>query len=164
LKTEIADHDAACPPIVPTAAQAERCNSWARQLDARKAALEARLGELGVEILPPGAEPPPGQPGAPGAEEPPGTPEETPSFPPPREITGLTKHGSESVEAHDGHGVNDSALQDAFEHPIQPPRFELDELGRGAYVYEGEDAVVVLNKDGQVVTAWPRNHNGWRHP
>jgi guanyl-specific ribonuclease Sa len=74
LKTELNEHRAACPPIVPTEAQADRCNTWGRELNARKAALEARLGELGVEILPPGAEPTPAQPGAPNAEPTPGRP------------------------------------------------------------------------------------------
>ena len=43
-----------------------------------------------------------------------------------------------------------------------PPSYQIDEQGRAAYVYQGKDAIVVLNKDGQVVTAWPRSHQGWR--
>lgn len=43
-------------------------------------------------------------------------------------------------------------------------QFKVDELGRGAYVYVGKDATVVLNKDGQVVTAWANSRAGWRNP
>ncbi|BBX41034.1 hypothetical protein X011_08405 [Mycobacterium tuberculosis variant microti OV254] len=77
-------------------------------------------------------------------------------------INGFTSHGRESADEHDGHGVNDSALQDAVEHPLNPPRFKLDEQGGGAYVYDGKDATVVLNQNGQVVTCWANNHDGWR--
>jgi hypothetical protein len=47
--------------------------------------------------------------------------------------------------------------------PVSPPRFKLAGQGRGSYAYEGPDAVIVLNEDGQVVTAWAKNHDGWRH-
>ncbi len=40
------------------------------------------------------------------------------------------------------------------------PSLKVDELGRGAYIYVGKDAAVVLNKDGQVVTAWA-NSRSW---
>lgn len=48
--------------------------------------------------------------------------------------------------------------------PVVAPQFKLDELGRGAYVYVGKDATVVLNQDGQVVTAWANSRAGWRNP
>jgi hypothetical protein len=86
-----------------------------------------------------------------------------PHFPPPQHINGFTDHGQERIQARDGHGVNDGALNEAVEHPVNPPRFKVDDQGRGSYVYEGPDAVVVLNKDGQVVTGWAKNQNGWRH-
>jgi hypothetical protein len=115
----------------------------------RQAAIRARLRDLGIPIE---------------GEQPPTPAEGTPPFPPPTKITGFTGHGEEQVSGRDGHGVNDRALQDAIANPTQTPIFELDEEGRGAYKYLGKDAAVVLNKDGQVVTAWPRNRNGWRHP
>ena len=31
------------------------------------------------------------------------------------------------------------------------------------YNNQGKDATVVLNKDGEVITAWPNNDHGWRH-
>ena len=91
----------------------------------------------------------------------PGTAE--PPFSPPQQINGYTNHGRQSVDDHDGHGVNDGALQDAVQHPLSPPSYQINEQGKGAYLYQGKDATVVLNKDGQVITAWPNNRNGWRH-
>lgn len=101
--------------------------------------------------------------GGEGEEAPHPTPDEPP-FPPPGHINGFTGHGQERIQGRDSHGVNDGALTDAVEHPLNPPRFRLDDQGRGSYAYEGPDAVVVLNQDGQVVTAWAKNQNGWRHP
>ncbi|MGC2652220.1 MAG: hypothetical protein WA317_01165, partial [Mycobacterium sp.] len=115
----------------------------------RQAAIRARLGDLGIRIE---------------GEEPAQHPEKAePPFPPPQQINGFTDHGRERVEDRDGHGVNDDALQDAVEHPVSPPSYQIDSQGRGSYSYEGKDAIVVLNKDGQVVTAWARAHQGWRH-
>jgi hypothetical protein len=115
----------------------------------KQGAIRARLGDLGVPIE--GEEPA----HHPGTAEPP--------FPPPQQINGYTGHGRQSVDDHDGHGVNDEALQDAVQHPLSPPSYQINEQGQGAYLYQGKDASVVLNKDGQVVTAWPRSRQGWRH-
>jgi hypothetical protein len=115
-----------------------------------------------------GAGPKGGSGGSGGAEgrgeEPPRQAPGEPPFPPPGHINGFTGHGLERIQDRDGHGVNDGALNEAVEHPLNPPRFKLDDQGRGSYAYEGPDAVVVLNHDGQVVTAWAKNQNGWRHP
>jgi hypothetical protein len=67
-----------------------------------------------------------------------------PPFPPPKQINGFTGHGRQSVNNHDGHGVNDDALHDAVEHPMWPPSYQIDEQGRAAYLYQGKDAIVVL--------------------
>lgn len=123
----------------------------------RQVAIKARLNDLGVPIAGGESAPPP-------TREPPQATEDTPPFPPPTRINELTEHGAEQVNGRDGHGVNDSALQDAVAHPIGPPVFELDEKGRGAYAYVGKDATVILNRDGQVVTAWANIPHGWRHP
>jgi len=133
-------------PLPP--AQYSTCVASRGPLLERQAAIRARLGQLGIPVDGEG-------PASPATGEPP--------FPPPQQINGFTSHGRESVEDHDGHGVNDTALQDAVEHPLEPPSYEVDEQGRGAYIYRGKDATVVLNSDGQVVTAWPRSRQGWRH-
>jgi hypothetical protein len=136
--------------ILPTEQGAyDSCIADKQPLLDRQAAIRARLHDLKVPI---DGEEPPQHPGT--AEAP---------FPPPQQINGYTGHGSQSVDDHDGHGVNDSALQDAVQHPLSPPSYQINEQGKGAYVYQGKDATVVLNKDGQVITAWPNNRNGWRH-
>lgn len=84
-------------------------------------------------------------------------------FPAPQSISGMTEHGAQQVMTRDGHGVSDEALQSAVDKPTQPPRFTPDNYG-GTYRYVGEDAIVVLNKDGQVVTAWATSRGGWRTP
>jgi hypothetical protein len=114
----------------------------------RQAAIRARLVQLGVSIDGEGS-------GAPTTAEPP--------FPPPGQINGYTDHGRERIEGRDGHGVNDSALQDAVEHPTEPPQYETDQYG-GNYTYVGKDATVILSKDGRVITAYANNRGGWRYP
>jgi hypothetical protein len=114
----------------------------------RQAAIRARLRDLGIPVE---------------GEQPPAPTQGAAPFPPPTHITGLTRHGEEQINVRDGHGVSDRALQDAVANPTRSPVFELDEYG-GTYTYFGEDAEVILNKDGKVVTAWPKTRNGWRNP
>ncbi len=88
---------------------------------------------------------------------------ETPAPPPPgtpKEITGRTKHGEEQAQSRDGHGVSDSAIDDAVRNPTTTPEAQAN----GTYKFIGKDAIVILNGAGQVVTTWATNHNGWRHP
>ncbi len=83
-------------------------------------------------------------------------------FPPPTEITGVTKHGEEQADTRNrGHGVSDEAMKDAVEKPVEEPRYDVE---RGTYFYTGNDAVVALNEEGEVVTTWPLNRRGHRHP
>jgi hypothetical protein len=136
--------------VLPTEQGAyDSCIADKQPLLDKQSAIRARLGDLGVPIE--GEEPA----HHPGTAEPP--------FPPPQQINGYTGHGRQSVDDHDGHGVNDEALQDAVQHPLSSPSYQINEQGQGAYLYQGKDASVVLNKDGQVVTAWPRSRQGWRH-
>jgi hypothetical protein len=136
--------------VLPTEQGAyDSCIADKQPLLDKQAAIRARLGDLGVPIE--GEEPA----HHPGTAEPP--------FPPPQQINGYTGHGQEQIEERDGHGVNDSALQDAVQHPLSPPSYQINEQGKGSYLYQGKDATVVLNKDGEVITAWPNNHRGWRY-
>jgi hypothetical protein len=136
--------------ILPTEKGAhDSCIADKQPLLDRQAAIRARLHDLKVPIE---------------GEEPAQHPETAePPFRPPQQINGYTGHGRQSVDDHDGHGVNDDALQDAVQHPLSPPSYQINEQGKGAYLYQGKDATVVLNKDGEVITAWPNNHHGWRH-
>ncbi len=86
-----------------------------------------------------------------------------PPFPPPEEITGTTEHAEQQIAGRDGHGVNDAAIQDAVENPVKEPKYRPDQYG-GSYRYTGKDAIVNLNKDGQITTAWAKSRAGWRHP
>ncbi|UMB68769.1 WXG100 family type VII secretion target [Mycobacterium paraterrae] len=136
--------------ILPTEQSGyDSCIADKQPLLDRQAAIRARLHELKVPIE---------------GEEPAQHPDTAdPPFPPPQRINGYTGHGQEQIEGRDGHGVNDRALQDAVQNPTSPPSYQINDKGQGAYLYQGKDASVVLNKDGQVVTAWANNHNGWRY-
>ncbi|WP_236056813.1 hypothetical protein [Mycobacterium sp. SM1] len=120
LKEDLARYSDDClkrPFVLPQEQGAyDSCVARMGELNARKAALESRLRDLGVQL---GNEPapPPTQPGAhdtqPPAQESPQIPQETPPFPPPNRVTGLTEHGAQQVNSRDGgHGVSDSAMQD----------------------------------------------------
>ncbi|MGH3628859.1 MAG: putative T7SS-secreted protein, partial [Sciscionella sp.] len=92
-------------------------------------------------------------------------PGEDPPFPPPKKINGYRGHARERMFENsrgDG-GVNDKAAQDAIDNPTVPPEFQADDQG-GKYLYQGKDADVTLNRDGEVVTAWPKNSAGRRFP
>ena len=136
--------------ILPTEKGAyDSCMADRQPLLDRQAAIRARLHDLKVPIE---------------GEEPVQQPETAePPFPPPQKINGFTAHGQERVEGRDGHGVSDSALQDAVEHPMGPPMYASDQHG-GNYTYVGKDATVILSEDGKVVTAWSSGRNGWRYP
>jgi hypothetical protein len=115
----------------------------------QQAAIRARLHDLKVPIE---------------GEEPAQHPDTAePPFPPPQQINGYTGHGQERIEGRDGHGVSDTALQDAVKHPVAPPIYAPDQYG-GNYTYVGKDATVILSKEGKVVTAWSSSRNGWRNP
>lgn len=151
VNSEIAKYNARCGRAftLPTEQGAyDACIADKGPLLERQAAIRARLEQLGIPVE--GEDP-----AHPGTAEPP--------FPPPTQINGFTDHGREQINERDGHGVNDRALQDAVEHPTKPPVYETDDQGRGAWLYYGKDATVVLNTDGQVVTAWARGRDGWRH-
>jgi hypothetical protein len=78
-------------------------------------------------------------------------------------IKGFTPHGLDQVLGRDGGvGVCDSALNDAVDHPLSVVK-KVDSQGRIGYRYMGQNATVVLNPDGMVVTAWARNSSGLRY-
>ncbi|MDT5233216.1 MAG: hypothetical protein QOI39_3716 [Mycobacterium sp.] len=156
VNADVADYNARCGRtfLLPNEQSAyNACIASRGPLLERQAAIRARLKDLGVPIRDEESAPPP-------ASE---TSGDSPPFPPPRQITGFTDHGAEQVNGRDGHGVNDVALQDSVANPIGSPKFRPDQYG-GTYTYVGTDATVVLNRDGQVVTAWANSRDGWRNP
>lgn len=72
-------------------------------------------------------------------------------------IKGFTHHGRESALTHDGHGVSARAMQNATRHPLK-----VVYQSNGGIKHFGKNAVVVLNKSGEVITTYPLNHLGWR--
>ena len=74
-------------------------------------------------------------------------------------ITGFTKHGLAQVMGRDGgRGVSNKALIDTINAPIQ----KIIQKENGTIKYVGENAVVVLNAAGEVVTAYAKNKFGIR--
>jgi hypothetical protein len=65
---------------------------------------------------------------------------------------------SETPEAARGRSM--ITLEDAFKHPIRDVERVVDDQGRVSYRYTGENATVVLNEQGQVVTGWGINSGG----
>jgi len=124
-------------------------------------ALIAALGAFGAMSLPPS--PPPAEPLHPPPPPPPRPPPPLPPAKPtpPDAISGRTAHGNRQSMGRDGgHGVSDAAMNDAVRNPQSPPSAQPG----GTFRYVGRDAVVILNKDGLVVTTWARNRDGWRNP
>jgi len=64
--------------------------------------------------------------------------EAAPPFQPAPKITGFRDHALQQIQSRDGGvGVNDNALQDAFEHPVKSPQYVPDQYG-GTYKYVGK--------------------------
>jgi len=72
-------------------------------------------------------------------------------------IKGFTSHGIDQAIARDGVGVNERAMLSAVKNPLAVIS-QADERLK----YVGQNAVVILNNAGKVVTTWARNKLGWR--
>jgi RHS repeat-associated protein len=72
-------------------------------------------------------------------------------------ITGYTKHALNQAISRDGVGVSPRAILDAVKKPLMtiPQK-------NGAIKYVGQNATVVLNQFGKVITTWARNSAGTR--
>jgi RHS repeat-associated protein len=80
-----------------------------------------------------------------------------------RVIKGFLKHGLDQVISRDGGlGVSNTALLEAVKEGQVVTG--LDSKGRHYIRYTGKDAVVILNKDGHVVTAHATSSRGLRQP
>lgn len=79
----------------------------------------------------------------------------------PKGISGYTKHAEEQIAGRDGGvGVRRDALEDAFQNPVRDVERLVDSQGRVSYRYTGENATVVVNQDGRVITGWANNSSG----
>lgn len=75
----------------------------------------------------------------------------------PRVITGYTRHGLEQAIGREGAGVSPRAILHTVKNA--PPTSQVG----GTWKYVGDDATVVLNHRGQVVTTWARGQRGMRN-
>lgn len=75
-------------------------------------------------------------------------------------ITGYTKHGlNQAISRDGGRGVSAKAILSAVREPVK-----VAEQGGGKTAYTGNNAKVVLNSEGKVITVIPRNNEGLRNP
>ena len=73
-------------------------------------------------------------------------------------IGGYTRHGLNQAIGRDGNlGVSPQAILDAVRNPNQ-----VIQQADGTVMYVGQNAKVVLNQFGQVVTTWATHSAGWR--
>ncbi len=75
------------------------------------------------------------------------------SFP----ITGYTRHGLNQAIGREGKGVHPKAILDAVKNPTTVKLFE-----NGVTRFNGQDATVILNDTGKVITTFPSSGNGVR--
>ena len=73
-------------------------------------------------------------------------------------ITGYTRHGLNQALTRDGVGVSPSAILNAVRNPASVTSDSI----RGSITYLGENAVVVLNRTGKVITTYATDSRGWR--
>ena len=81
----------------------------------------------------------------------------TPSAP--SNITDFTQHGWTSMLQHNDVGVNFAAMQDAVDNPV-----DVRLQANGTWRFLGQNATIVLNQVGQVVTGWANHRAGMRYP
>jgi hypothetical protein len=75
----------------------------------------------------------------------------------PRRITGYTRHGLDRAIGSDRPGVSVRAISRTLRNPSS---FELQK--NGTFKLTSDDAVIVVTRDGRLVTAWARNSGAWR--
>jgi filamentous hemagglutinin len=77
----------------------------------------------------------------------------------PTQITGYSNHALEQIAGRDGGiGVSQSALNNAWSNPQKIEYFP-SKYGP-TFRYTGKDAVIVVNTEGNVVTAWGKSAAG----
>jgi RHS repeat-associated protein len=72
-------------------------------------------------------------------------------------ITGYTKHGLNQAISRGGRGVSVAAIRDTVTNPVA-----VKAMANGTTRYTGKTAVVILNRDGKVVTTWAKTSSAWR--
>ena len=75
----------------------------------------------------------------------------------PGQISGYTRHGINQAISRDGVGVSPRAILDAFKNPLS-----IEGQAGGRFVLSGQEATVVVNSQGQVITTWANVASGVR--
>jgi len=81
----------------------------------------------------------------------------------PKKVTGWRRHALEQALGRDGPGVSDAAIKDAVTNAVMIQRVRDPRTGLITFRYIRKNATVVLNKTGEIVTAWAENNRGWRY-
>ncbi|WP_193044302.1 hypothetical protein [Mycolicibacterium baixiangningiae] len=77
-----------------------------------------------------------------------------------RARTAALRHRLQIAGRDGGIGVRREALEDAFSNPVRDVERLVDNQGRVSYRYTGDDATVVVNEQGKVITGWANNSAG----
>ena len=72
-------------------------------------------------------------------------------------IKGFTRHGLNQAISREGRGVASEAILDAVRNPKK-----VIKGAENTIKYIGENATVILNEAGEVITTWARNSTGYR--
>jgi RHS repeat-associated protein len=75
----------------------------------------------------------------------------------PNAITGYSRHALNQAISRDGAGVSTRAIRDAFRNPLQI----VGEQG-GKFHFVGQNATIIVNAEGKIVTLWAESSAGWR--
>jgi hypothetical protein len=78
----------------------------------------------------------------------------------PQSITGYTNHGLNQVISRDGVGVSPQAILDTWNNPTSITG-QIDRYG-GKFMLGGQNATIVVNAQGKIITAWPNGSAGFR--
>jgi len=77
-------------------------------------------------------------------------------------LTGFTRHGLNQVISRDGVGVSNRAILNALRNPLAGSQSFITGRNAGTTRFVGSNASVVINRSGQIVSAWARNSAGRR--
>lgn len=72
-------------------------------------------------------------------------------------LTGYTRHGINQAISREGVGVSARAILDAAKNPVR-----ITQQSGGRVKLVGKEAVIILNRDGKVISTWSTTSSAWR--
>ena len=75
----------------------------------------------------------------------------------PQALTGYTRHGLNQAISRDGVGVGARAIMDAWQNPLG-----IVGQSGGRFVITGQNATIVVNAEGQIISTWASGSAGLR--